>query len=60
MEAGCVFDGAYSKLPTQHAKVLWEVEVAVDRVPPRLRPLKPKLWLLCNVKLEPDKVYLLE
>ena len=37
-------------LPTEHAGVVWEVEL--DTVSPSFNVLKPKLWLLKQVVME--------
>ena len=46
-------------LPTEHAGVVWEVEL--DTVPPpSFNVLKPKLWLLKQVVLEKGVFYALQ
>ena len=46
-------------LPTEHAGVVWEVEL--DTVPPpSFNVLKPKLWLLKQVVLEKGMFYALQ
>ena len=56
MELGAAFSGNYSKLPSEHAKLAWDVEIS-DRTPPRYRAMKPKLWLVSSVELEPGFAY---
>ena len=46
-------------LPTEHAGLVWEVEL--DTVPPpSFNVLKPKLWLLKQVVLEKGMFYALQ
>ena len=55
-QLGAAFAGNYSKLPSTHAAVTWEVDY-VWRVPARVRPLKPKFYLLRKVTLKRGLAY---
>ena len=53
---GAVWAGKYNNMPSAYTKVLWDVEF--KRTPPAaLRPVKPKMWLMCSTRLEKDFYY---
>ena len=56
---GAVFLEHMSKLPKEHGRVLWEVDVS--SVPPaKIRPLKPKMWLVVNAVIKKGLYYQLK
>ena len=55
-QLGAAFVGVFDKMPSTHACLTWEVDY-VFRVPARVRPLKPKVWLLRSVTLKRGLAY---
>ena len=53
---GAVFNGHWNKLPTGNAGILWEVDVDLNP-PAKMKPLKPKLWLLGKQTLKVGLIY---
>lgn len=57
--AGGVFVGRLTKTVFSHARIIWDC--VVQREPPAsLKPSKPKLYLMCTTKLEPNFFYKLQ
>ena len=48
--------GGFANLPTSAAKVLWEVDIRTE-MPKKVKPVKPKMWLMCSVELKDNMAY---
>ena len=56
---GAMLLGHFGSLPTTSAAVLWDVELSLEP-PARVKPLKPKLWLMGRLQMQAGVYYLLE
>ena len=54
--AGAYFVGRLQKLPTQHARIIWDVQIKAEP-PACVRALKPKLHLFGKCTFEKDVYY---
>lgn len=53
---GAAWLGKLDALPSMHTKVLWDTEF--KKTPPAsLRPVKPKMWLMCKTELQAGFFY---
>ena len=53
---GALFADKYDRLPCNHAKLLWEVEMH-RTAPAHLRTIKAKQWLMGSLDMEAGKYY---
>lgn len=52
-------NGHWGKLPSNSARVIWEVEAKFNDHPPFVKCVKPKLWIVGKLRMETGKVYVL-
>lgn len=58
-EFGLCWHGCFEKLPTSHCKIVWDC--CISEAPPAvIKPVKPKLWLVKTLTLQPGKYYCLQ
>jgi len=46
----------FNWMPTKTAKLLWEVDVRSE-MPKKVKPVRPKMWLMGIVELKEDMAY---
>lgn len=56
---GAVFLSKMDQLPTVASQIVWEVVLALEP-PAKVRPVKPKMYLMGQLDLMPGNFYLLK